>query len=137
MARHRPTYPSPGSANFSKREDRLLARKDSLNAFIIWFFLEGLNFLLNLLVPNPLMAERSKLIAWLVLSVPMGLVGSVLVGASSLLLKNIQEQVDRAHPNKRAMLISAQAVGWAGLVGISLPILMVGATLWSYLLKGT
>jgi hypothetical protein len=137
MARHRPSSKPPGSANVSQREDRLLARKDALNAFVIWISLEGLNLLLNVLVPNPVMAERGRLTAWIGLSVLMGLFGSLLVGASSLLLKNIQEQVDRAHPNKRAMLISAQAVGWAGLVGISFPILMVGATLWSYLLKGT
>ena len=136
MARRRPPQKSSSSASFLKREDRLLARKDALNAFVIWFFLEGLNLLLNLLVPNPAMAERGRLAVWLALSVSMGLVGSMLVGGSSLLLKSIQEQVDRTHPNKRAMLISAQAVGWAGLVGISFPILMVGTTLLSYLLKG-
>jgi uncharacterized membrane protein len=51
-------------------------------------------------------------------------------------MKQVQEQVDRNHPNKRLMLFSAQAVGWVGLIGVGLPSILVGLTLWSYVIKG-
>lgn len=118
----------------SQQEDRRLAHKDARSAFIIWAFLEGLS--LFILPHSDLIPGHNKLSTWLSFSVPMGMTGAGLIGLSSWLLKYVQEQIDRKHPNKRTMLISSQAVGWVGLIGIGLPSLMVGLTLWSYILKG-
>jgi hypothetical protein len=137
MARRRPqrTHQHISMSNSSEQADRLLARKDAWSAFVIWIALEGLS--LVVLPSSPLISGNHKFSTWLFLSIPLGAIGACLIGVSSWLLKRVQEQVDRAHPNKRAMLISSQAVGWLGLVGIGFPSLMVGLTLWSYVVKGT
>jgi Kef-type K+ transport system membrane component KefB len=118
----------------SDQEDVRLAQKDAWNAFIIWIVLEALS--IAILPSSPVIGGNNKLSIWLSLSVPLGVMGACLIGISSWLMKRVQEQVDRSHPNKQLMLFASQAVGWAGLMGIGLPSLLVGLTLLSFIGKG-
>jgi Kef-type K+ transport system membrane component KefB len=127
--RHSPsTFASGGQA------DVRLAQQDAWNAFAVWIVLEILS--LFILPTSPLIQGPNKLSIWLSFSIPLGAVGACLIGWSSWLMKYVQEQVDRSHPNKRLMLFASQAVGWAGLIGVGLPSILVGLTLWSYMIKG-
>jgi Kef-type K+ transport system membrane component KefB len=131
MARRRS---SPNIATSSGREDVSLAKKDAWNALGIWVFLEVLS--IYVLQTSPIIENAHKLTIWLSLSIPLGAVGACLIGLSSWLMKHIQEQVDRSHPNKRLMLFFSQAVGWIGLIGVGLPSILVGLTLLSFVTKG-
>lgn len=131
MARRR----SPQNlSSSSDQEDVRLAQKDAWNALVIWIVLEALS--LVILPTSPLITGTQKFSIWLSLSVPLGLIGACLIGVSSWLIKRIQEQVDRSHPNKQLMLFSSQALGWLGVIGIGLPSILVGLTLISFVAKG-
>lgn len=131
MARHRSSH---NLSQNSKQEEIRLAQKDAWNGLVVWLFLEVLSF--AILPRSNIIPGNNKLLTWLTVSVPLGLVGAYLIGLSSWLMKHIQEEVDRSHPNKRLMLFASQLVGWVGLLGIGLPSIMVGLVLWSYLTKG-
>jgi Kef-type K+ transport system membrane component KefB len=131
MARRRS---SPNISSSSSQEDVRLAKQDAWNALVIWIVLEVLS--LFVLPTSPFIEGKHKFSIWLSLSLPIGMVGACLIGLSSWLMKHVQEQVDRSHPNKRLMLFASQAVGWVGLIGIGLPSILVGLTLWSFLIKG-
>jgi hypothetical protein len=133
-SQRQPNHPGSFKHGASKQEDRILARKDAQSALIVWLFLEGLS--LFIVPESQLIPGEHKLSFWLSLSIPLGLVGAVLIGVSSWLLKYVQEQIDRQHPNKRAMLFSSQAIGWLGLIGVGFPSIMVGLTLLSYISNG-
>jgi Kef-type K+ transport system membrane component KefB len=125
---------SPNISSSSSQEDIRLAKQDAWNALVIWIVLEVLS--LFVLPNSPFIEGKHKLSIWLSLSLPLGMIGACLIGLSSWLMKHVQEQVDRSHPNKRLMLFSSQAVGWVGLIGIGLPSILVGLTLWSFMIKG-
>jgi Kef-type K+ transport system membrane component KefB len=131
MARHRS---SRNLSSSSDQDDMRLAQKDAWNALIIWIVLETLSLII--LPTSPLITGTQKFSIWLSWSVPLGLIGACLIGLSSWLIKRIQEQVDRSHPNKQLMLFSSQALGWMGAIGIGLPSILVGATLLSFVSKG-
>jgi hypothetical protein len=131
MARRR----SPRNlSSSSDQEDVRLAQTDAWNALVIWIVLEALS--LVILPTSPLIVGAQKFSIWLSLSVPLGLIGACFIGVSSWLIKRIQEQVDRSHPNKQLMLFSSQALGWLGVIGIGLPSILVGLTLISFVAKG-
>jgi Kef-type K+ transport system membrane component KefB len=131
MARRRS---APSISTSSGKEDVRLAKQDAWNALVIWIVLEALS--LFVLPTSPFIEEKHRFTVWLSLSLPLGAVGACLIGLSSWLMKHVQEQVDRSHPNKRLMLFGSQAVGWVGLMGIGLPSILVGLTLWSFVMKG-
>jgi Kef-type K+ transport system membrane component KefB len=105
---------SPNISSSSGQEDIRLAKQDAWNALVIWIVLEVLS--LFVLPNSPFIEGKHKLSIWLSLSLPLGMIGACLIGLSSWLMKHVQEQVDRSHPNKRLMLFGSQAVGWVGLV---------------------
>jgi Kef-type K+ transport system membrane component KefB len=128
--RHSP----PSLSSSAGQQDVRLAQQDAWNALVVWVVLEILS--LFILPTSPLIQGPNKFSIWLSFSIPLGAVGACLIGWSSWLMKYVQEQVDRSHPNKRLMLFASQAVGWAGLIGVGLPSILVGLTLWSYMIKG-
>jgi Kef-type K+ transport system membrane component KefB len=128
--RHSP----PTFAASADQADARLAKQDAWNALVVWVVLEILS--LFILPTSPLIEGTQKLSIWLSISIPLGAVGACLIGISSWLMKHVQENVDRSHPNKRLMLFGSQAVGWVGLIGVGVPSILVGLTLWTYLIKG-
>lgn len=128
--RHSP----PTFAASTGQSDVRLAKQDAWNALVVWIVLEILS--LFILPTSPLIEGTHKLSVWLPLSIPLGALGACLIGISSWLMKHVQENVDRSHPNKRLMLFGSQAVGWIGLIGVGLPSILVGLTLWTYMVKG-
>jgi hypothetical protein len=128
--RHSP----PTFAASNGQADVRLAQQDAWNALVVWVVLEILS--LFILPTSPLIGGTQKFSIWLSISIPPGAVGACLIGISSWLMKYVQEQVDRSHPNKRLMLLGSQAVGWVGLLGVGLPSILVGLTLWAFMIKG-
>jgi uncharacterized membrane protein YciS (DUF1049 family) len=115
-------------------QDLQLARKDAVSALIVWLFLEGLSLMI---LPNFQMIQGSnRLSTWLSITIPAGLIGAVLMGISSWWVKWTQEKIDRQDSNKQLYVTLSQAVGWLGLIGIGLPIIVVGVELYLSLIRG-
>jgi hypothetical protein len=115
-------------------QNLMLARKDAASALIVWVFLEGLSLLI---LPNfQLIQGENKLPIWLSITLPSGIIGAVMIGFSSWWVKWTQEKVDRQAQNKQLYATLAQAVGWLGLVGVGLPMIVVGVELWLAMLRG-
>jgi hypothetical protein len=115
-------------------QNLMLARKDAASALIVWVFLEGLSLLI---LPNfQLIQGENKLPIWLSITLPSGIIGAVMIGFSSWWVKWTQEKVDRQVQNKQLYATLAQAVGWLGLVGVGLPMIVVGVELWLAMLRG-
>jgi hypothetical protein len=119
----------------SEAEQNLkLARKDAASALIVWIFLEGLSLLI---LPNfQLIQGSNKLPIWLSITMPAGLVGAVMIGISSWWVTWTLSKIDRQNQNKRLYTTLAQALGWFGLVGVGLPMIVVGVELWLTMLRG-
>ena len=115
-------------------QDLQLARKDAFSALIVWFFLEGLS--LMLLPTFQMVQGANRLSIWLSLTIPSGTIGAVLIGTSSWWVKWTQEKIDRQASNKQLYVTLSQAIGWLGLVGIGLPMIVVGIELWLSLMRG-
>ncbi len=117
-----------------QQKDFLLARHDALSAFMVWVCLEILSLLV---LPNfHFIHGEHKHLTWFLISAPIGIMGAGLIGFSSVLVRRVQEKVDRSHVNKSSMVFLAQSVGWLGLVGVVLPMAMVGLELLNYMQNG-
>lgn len=115
-------------------QDLQLARKDAVSALFVWFFLEGLSLII---LPSFQMIQGSnRLSIWLSITIPAGILGAVLMGISSWWVKWTQEKIDRQNTNKQLYVTLSQAMGWLGLVGIGLPIIVVGVELYLALMRG-
>jgi uncharacterized membrane protein YciS (DUF1049 family) len=111
-----------------------LARKDAASALIVWIFLEGLSLMI---LPNfQLIQGDSRLSTWLFITMPTGLMGAVMIGVSSWWVTWAQAKIDRQVQNKKLYVTFAQALGWLGLVGVGLPMIVVGVELWLTMLRG-
>lgn len=99
-----------------------LVKKDIISALKLWAFMEVGCFLifpiLGVIDPGP------RLQSWFLFSIPAGLVGAFLVGVSSKFVSVTNER--NASTIKRIELITGQAIGWIGLMGVAFPLLMVG-----------
>jgi hypothetical protein len=127
-------YPQFLAQPSESEQNLMLARKDAASALIVWVFLEGLSLLI---LPNfQLIQGENKLPIWLSITLPSGIIGAVMIGFSSWWVKWIQEKVDRQVKNKHLYATLAQAVGWLGLVGVGLPMIVVGVELWLSMLRG-
>jgi hypothetical protein len=122
-------------AQSSEVEQNLkLARKDAASALIVWIFLEGLSLLI---LPNfQLIQGGSKFPIWLSITLPSGTIGACMIGVSSWWVTWIQEGIARQDQNKRLYATLAQALGWLGLMGVGLPMIVVGLELWLAMLRG-
>jgi hypothetical protein len=125
---HYQGHPSESEQNLQ------VARKDAASALIVWIFLEGLSFMI---LPNFQMIQGdSKLLIWLSITIPAGVVGATMIGVSSWWVNWTQSKIDRQAQNKRLYVTLAQSVGWLGLIGVGLPMIVVGLELWLSMLRG-
>jgi hypothetical protein len=119
----------------SESEQNLqLARKDAASALMVWIFLEGLSF--TILPTFQMIQGNNKFPIWLSITIPAGVVGAAMIGVSSWWVNWTQATIDRQVPNKRLYVTLAQSVGWLGLIGVGLPIIVVGLELWLSMLRG-
>ena len=114
--------------------DQFLARRDALSALIVWFWLEVLSFLV--LPQFQLMTGENKILNWVAVSFPLGLIGAGLIGLSSWAVGVVQERVPRSHPNKKLFVLLSEGIGWLGLIGIGFPIIVVGLELGLIMVTG-
>lgn len=98
-----------------------LQRKDLLTALGLWLTIELVSFVLFPMLG--LIDPGARLRTWFLISIPLGLGGAVLIGASSRLVAILGEK-----SSKRRRVIQtwiAQFGGWFGLAGIMFPLAMV------------
>jgi hypothetical protein len=98
-----------------------VTQKDFLVALGIWAFLEILG--LVLFPALGLIKPGDRLQGWIATSIPVGLIGAFLVGASSQYINVTVDRADRT--NKSLLILLGQAVGWLGLAGVLFPLLIV------------
>jgi hypothetical protein len=131
MARRR--RQQPALTNESQQEAQM-ARKDAASALIVWVVLE---FLSLLILPTfKLIQGDHRLPIWLSITIPLGIIGAVLIGISSWAVKQVQNKIDRQAANKNLYVTLAQAVGWLGVIGVGFPLIVVGLELWFSMLRG-
>ncbi|HEY9828201.1 MAG TPA: hypothetical protein V6D19_22410, partial [Stenomitos sp.] len=75
-----------------QQQDFFLARNDAVSAVVVWALLEGLSFLV--LPYFQLIKGESRLVLWLSITFPLGVIGAAAIGVSSWLVKWVQENVD-------------------------------------------
>lgn len=111
--------------NQSTTED--LGRRDFLISIGIWLSLEFVGFVIfpALKLVNP----GDRMIGWFWTSIPLGIGGAFLLGASSRFVAISNELKD---PNKRRPRIwLGQMAGWIGLAGVAFPLLMISLEFFS------
>lgn len=116
----------PRHSPHSEASELALVKKDTLHALSIWVVLEFFSFVL---LPSFQLVNDNKYLNWLLISVPLGLAGSALVGISSEFLNQCQEKL-RFHHNRRLISWIAQAGSWVGLAGVGFPLVIAGVELW-------
>ena len=106
-----------------------LQRKDLFIALSLWLVVELISFVffpgIGLITPG----ENLRL--WFVLSVPLGVGGAVLIGASSRFIAAFNETAKKEY--KRLYGVLGQFGGWIGLAGIMFPLFMVCVEFFSRL----
>lgn len=132
MARRR-RRPQPG-LNSESQQVALMARKDAASAFVVWVVLEGLSLLI--LPTFKFIQGDQRIPLWLSITIPLGIVGAVLIGVSSWAVKQVQENIDRQASNKDLYVTLAQAIGWLGTLGVGFPLIVVGLELFNSMLRG-
>jgi hypothetical protein len=125
---------SPRKVSIWTNVDLFLTQRDSLSALIVWVMLEGLG--LMLLPSFQLIRGPNRYQNWLLLSLPLGIVGAVLIGISSAWLKYSHEQFSRRYPHKKLFLGFGAVASWLGLAGIGFPLIMIAIELWLLITKG-
>lgn len=98
-----------------------LQRKDLLTALGLWLTIELVSFVLFPMLG--LIDPDARLRTWFLISVPLGVGGAILIGASSRSMAVLSEK-----GSKRTRLIQtwmAQFGSWVGLAGIMFPFVMV------------
>ena len=108
--------------------DLFLAQRDTFTAWIVWSLLEGLS--LFVFPSFRLLSGDDKLLTWLLFTVPLGLVGAVLVGASSSLLQYANQHLQSRTLAKRLALEMGQLTGLIGLAGIGFPMIYIIIEFW-------
>lgn len=98
-----------------------ITQRDFFVALGIWVFLEVLG--LVLFPALGLIQPGDRLNGWIATSVPVGVIGAFLVGASSQYINVTVDRADRT--NKPMQILLGQAVGWLGLAGVLFPLLVV------------
>lgn len=117
-------------ANF----DFALVRKDWLTALGVWICLEVLSFVL--LPRFQLIEAPDKSVIWFLTSVPLGLMGSLLIGLSSEFIQRCQDDLVSQH-NKRLLIGMGQVASWLGLAGVLFPLFIVALEMWVKLTNAT
>ncbi|HEY9751103.1 MAG TPA: hypothetical protein V6C63_20635 [Allocoleopsis sp.] len=99
-----------------------ITQRDFSTALGLWVFLEVLA--LFLFPAFGLIKPGDRWQGWIATSIPLGLIGAFLVGASSQYINVTVDRADRT--NKPLLILLGQAVGWLGLAGVLFPLLIVG-----------
>jgi cation transport ATPase len=132
MARRR-RHRQPALNNDSQQQAQM-ARKDASSALMVWAVLE---FLSLLILPTFKLVQGDHLLqTWLSITIPLGVIGAVLIGVSSWAVKQAQNNIDRQTANKDFYVTLAQAIGWLGVIGVGFPLIVVGLELWFSMLRG-
>ena len=98
-----------------------LGRKDFLSALLLWVVIEIVSFLLLPALGAIQPGERMR--AWFTLSIPLGIGGAFLIGASSRFVAVTNERGSSG--SKTLLSLLGQFGGWIGLAGILFPFVMV------------
>ncbi|HEY9847366.1 MAG TPA: hypothetical protein V6D03_14370 [Candidatus Caenarcaniphilales bacterium] len=106
--------------------DLEVAQKDFFSALTVWLILEVFSF--ALLPGFSLIETQNKQSAWFFVSVPLGIVGAILVGVSSQLVYFSQERLQGR--NKKSLMWLGLFGGWLGLAGIGFPLAIAGLEIW-------
>ncbi|WP_404783772.1 hypothetical protein [Altericista sp. CCNU0014] len=131
MARRRRRQPA---LNSESQPNTQMARKDAANALVVWIFLEGLS--LFLLPTFTLIQGDNRLPVWLTITIPLGIVGAILIGVSSWAVDRVQYKIDRQAANKGLYVSLAQGIGLLGVMGVGFPMVVVGLELLFSMLRG-
>jgi hypothetical protein len=98
-----------------------LAEKDFLVALGLWLVLEGVGFFL---APRfGLIDPGERLMHWFFVSMPVGIVGAILIGASSQAVDAFNHR--KTGTQKLMLIFLGQVAGGVGLAGVMFPLVMV------------
>lgn len=126
--------PRPKRRSFFANFDFELVRKDWLTALSVWICLEILSFVL--LPRFQLIQAPNKSLTWFFTSVPLGLMGALLIGLSSEFIQQCQDNLV-SRSNKWLLTWIGQVAGWLGLAGVLFPLLVVVLEIWAKLTNAT
>jgi hypothetical protein len=101
-------------------------RKDCFSALFVWIVIAGFSFIL--LPGFGLIEAKNKQSAWFFASLPPGVIGSILVGTCSELIRLCQEHYQGR--SKRLLIWLGTLGGWLGLAGVIFPLIIIGLDLW-------
>lgn len=92
--------------------DSFLTQQDILSALVVWVILEGFSFIL---LPNfTLITGENKTLTWVLISAPLGIIGSIIIGLCSSWLQYCHVRLHKTDPKKSLWLPSR--IWGAGLV---------------------
>lgn len=116
----------PKRNSLFEKFDRDLFLKDMSIALQTWFVLEIGSFLL---LPNfRLISDQNRWMTWIGISVPLGLLGAILIGISSECIRVFEEHFNSKQ--KGSWVFFAQLGGWLGLAGVGFPLSIVILEIW-------
>lgn len=114
-----PRVPSLKSMSINVKD---VAKKDFYSSLGLWL---GLEFICFVVCPAlQIIRPGERLQSWFALSLPLGIMGALTIGASTQLVAASTDAVTRE--NKFLRMWVGQFGGWLGLVGIAFPLLMIG-----------
>jgi hypothetical protein len=122
-----PRAPQPRQLQLFDRFELPHAKKDALWALQAWLVIEAgsLPFASNF----AMLTAENKLLTWLAISIPIGLLGCCLVGLSSEYIRVCQDHYRRS-PNKRSLVWLGLLGSWLGLAGVGFPLSIVAVEVW-------
>lgn len=125
-----PTKPKPSVQVI----DSFLTQQDILSALVVWVILEGFSFVL---LPNfTLIPGEDKTLTWVLISAPLGIIGSIIIGLCSSWLQYCHVRLHKTDPKKKFLVAIGNMGSWLGLAGIGFPLIMVGLEFWLLIIHG-
>ncbi|QUY40939.1 hypothetical protein HRE53_02870 [Acaryochloris sp. 'Moss Beach'] len=114
--------------------DSFLTQQDILSALVVWIILEGFSFIL---LPNfTLISGENKTLTWVLITTPLGIAGSIIIGICSSCLQYCHVRLHKADPKKKLLVAFANMGSWLGLAGIGFPLIVVGLEFWLLIVHG-
>jgi hypothetical protein len=108
------------------RFNRDLFTKDMSTALQTWLVLEIGSFFL---LPNFKVIPKDNIfLTWILISIPLGILGSILVGISSECIRVFEEFFNSQQ--KGVWILLAHLGGWLGLAGVGFPLSVVILEIW-------
>jgi hypothetical protein len=125
-SRFQPPQP-PRYLHLLDRMEGKLLKQETLTALPPWFVLEL--FSLPFVEGFTQIPGNNKLLTWLLITIPLGMMGAILVGLSSEFIRICQEHY-RNTANKRSLICLGLVGSWLGLAGVGFPLSIVVVELW-------